>query len=245
MCIRDSYNVSDSENSSEISTVSIIINPVNDAPYFITSYSDLPSAIENENFICPIEIFDIDNESASLSVTPLYLPDWLSFENLILEGTPDISLAEDLSIEITLSVSDNELSTTNNFVLNITAVNDAPLSFTQNAFTLEDESLEIELVGADSDNDINSLEFSIEEQPESGLVTINGSTATYVPSQNYNGFDSFTYKVNDGEFDSNISPVTLTVTSVNDAPFATSLDDIAVPTNSSIIFVYSHSFKNK
>ena len=65
------YNVCDSENSSEISTVSITINPVNDAPYFITSYTDLPSAIENENFICPIEIFDIDNESASLSVTPL------------------------------------------------------------------------------------------------------------------------------------------------------------------------------
>ncbi len=39
---------------------------------------------------------------------------------------------------------------------------------------------------------------------------------------NYNGSDSFTYKVNDGSADSNVATVTITIQPVNDAPVATS-----------------------
>ncbi|NEU06692.1 hypothetical protein GZH53_00050, partial [Flavihumibacter sp. R14] len=40
------------------------------------------------------------------------------------------------------------------------------------------------------------------------------------PNANFNGTDSFTYKVSDGTLESNIATVTLTVTPVNDAPVA-------------------------
>ena len=36
-----------------------------------------------------------------------------------------------------------------------------------------------------------------------GTVTINGSTATYEPTQDWNGTDTFTYLANDGTEDSN------------------------------------------
>jgi len=42
----------------------------------------------------------------------------------------------------------------------------------------------------------------------------------YSPDANWNGVDSFSYKVNDGELDSNLARVTLTIIPVNDAPVA-------------------------
>ncbi len=48
----------------------------------------------------------------------------------------------------------------------------------------------------------------------------NGSF-TYTPQANYHGEDSFTYQAYDGANYSNIAAVTITVTSVNDAPVAT------------------------
>jgi len=48
-----------------------------------------------------------------------------------------------------------------------------------------------------------------------------GGSFTYTPVANFNGGDSFTYKVNDGELDSAVATVTLTIVAVNDAPVAT------------------------
>src|SRR5256885_386645 len=42
----------------------------------------------------------------------------------------------------------------------------------------------------------------------------------YTPDPNYNGSDSFAFKVNDGSLDSSTATVSLTVTPVNDAPTA-------------------------
>src|SRR5262245_64615382 len=43
---------------------------------------------------------------------------------------------------------------------------------------------------------------------------------TYTPAANYNGPDSFTFKANDGQADSNTATFAITVNAVNDAPVA-------------------------
>src|SRR5207248_651102 len=43
---------------------------------------------------------------------------------------------------------------------------------------------------------------------------------TYTPAANYNGSDSFTFKANDGDLDSNAAAVSITLSAVNDAPIA-------------------------
>ena len=48
-----------------------------------------------------------------------------------------------------------------------------------------------------------------------------GANRTYTPALNYNGSDSFTFKVNDGTVDSNVATIDLTVTAVNDTPTCT------------------------
>jgi VCBS repeat-containing protein len=52
------------------------------------------------------------------------------------------------------------------------------------------------------------------------LTLIGDGSFTYTPHADYNGSDSFTYKANDGTFDSNTVTVDISVTAVNDAPVA-------------------------
>ena len=56
--------------------------------------------------------------------------------------------------------------------------------------------------------------------PAHGTLSGTAPNLTYTPAANYNGADSFTFKVNDGTVDSAAATVSITVTAVNDAPVA-------------------------
>ena len=45
-----------------------------------------------------------------------------------------------------------------------------------------------------------------------------GAARTYTPNGNFNGSDSFTFRVNDGSLNSSTATVSITITAVNDAP---------------------------
>jgi len=75
------------------------------------------------------------------------------------------------------------------------------------------------------ENDIDpegaTLSAALVTGPTNGTVTLNSDGSfTYRPDANFFGEDSFTYKANDGELDSNIATVKLQVAAVNDAPVA-------------------------
>jgi uncharacterized repeat protein (TIGR01451 family) len=61
--------------------------------------------------------------------------------------------------------------------------------------------------------DGDALTVSLASGPANGTVTLNpDGEFTYTPDANFNGTDSFTYTANDGQADSNVATVTLTVT---------------------------------
>ncbi|WP_165614609.1 cadherin-like domain-containing protein, partial [Mycolicibacterium flavescens] len=63
------------------------------------------------------------------------------------------------------------------------------------------------------------LEAILVSGPANGTLTLNDDGSfTYTPDENFNGTDTFTYKVNDGTEDSDTATVTITVNAVNDAP---------------------------
>jgi DNA/RNA endonuclease G (NUC1) len=71
--------------------------------------------------------------------------------------------------------------------------------------------------------------YTIVSQPTNGVLSGSGPAFTYTPAQNFHGSDSFTFRVNDGNRDSNTSTVNITITEVNDVPLANSQ---SVTTNS-------------
>ncbi|MDN3653324.1 invasin domain 3-containing protein [Thalassotalea ponticola] len=100
--------------------------------------------------------------------------------------------------------------------------NNAPEANSQRVETLEDEAVEITLTASDLD-DADTLTYSVVAQPQNGTLTGSAELLTYTPDADFNGSDSFTFKANDGEDDSNIATVTIDITPVNDAPVA--MDD--------------------
>jgi len=70
-----------------------------------------------------------------------------------------------------------------------------------------------------------SLTYTIVTPPAHGQLTGSGANRSYAPDLNFNGADSFTFKVNDGSHDSNTSTISISVTEVNDSP--TAADDSA------------------
>ncbi len=103
--------------------------------------------------------------------------------------------------------------------LTIAAVNDAPTADAQSVSTNEDTAKTINLLGRDVEDD--ALTYIVVSQPSNGALTGTAPNLTYTPNSNYNGTDSFTFKVNDGSVDSSTATVSITVNAVNDAPGVT------------------------
>jgi hypothetical protein len=115
--------------------------------------------------------------------------------------------------------------------ITITPVNDAPVTSTLDETTNEDTSLDIDIVATDVDGDL--LNYVITTFPTNGTITMTGSVVTYTPNLNYNGPDSFSYRVNDGTLNRNAT-VPITVNPVNDPPVSsdkteTTDEDIPLP----------------
>src|SRR5205085_2311562 len=109
--------------------------------------------------------------------------------------------------------------------LTITAVNDPPLASPESYTTAEDTALALDatlgLLADATDVDGDPLTAVLVSGPAHGSLGLNSDGSfIYTPSANYNGSDSFVYKVNDGSADSNLATVTLTITAVNDPPVA-------------------------
>ncbi len=118
--------------------------------------------------------------------------------------------------------------------ISVASVNDAPVANADRYSTSEDTTLVLAAPGIlanDSDVDSSVLSAVLVSNPLHGTLTLspNGSIR-YVPTLNYNGQDSFTYRTSDGLLSSSIATVTIDIGAVNDAPVARQ-DNYATPFN--------------
>ncbi|MEW6751950.1 MAG: Ig-like domain-containing protein, partial [Candidatus Latescibacterota bacterium] len=91
-----------------------------------------------------------------------------------------------------------------------------PTAITQSVSTDEDAAVATTLSGADPEGD--PLTFAVASNPSNGTVGLTGATVTYTPNADYNGTDSFSFTVSDGQLSSVPATVSITVAPVNDVP---------------------------
>ncbi|MFK3859472.1 tandem-95 repeat protein, partial [Pseudoalteromonas rhizosphaerae] len=227
------YTVKDSNGAvSNLATVTMTVNPVNDAPLGIPQSLILA---EDNSVLITLVGSDIENDDLSYrldegalhgSLVQQSNDSWLYTPNANYNGSDGFSFV----------VNDGQLdSTTTPVSLVITAVNDAPIVGLQTGVTDEDMPVVMNLLGSDVDGD--RLTYTIVSQPTHGAATISGEQVTYQGSANYFGDDQFSYIANDGLLDSAPSTVSVTINSINDLPVITGVPSLAVNENDLYSFV--------
>ncbi|WP_235281965.1 Ig-like domain-containing protein [Thalassotalea sp. ND16A] len=207
--------------SSNVAQVTITINAVNDAP---EASDDSIVLFEDEKISLNVlgNDSDLDGQLALDSVVVTSQPEQGSVAVDPVTGwidyTPSLNFAGETSFTYTvndnLGLSSNEATVT----LQLSPLNDAPEAEGQSLVTVEDIALDITLTGTDVDND--NLTYTLVIAPQNGSLSGTGENLTYTPNADYNGSDSFTFKVFDGVIDSTVAIVNIEVTPVNDPPKA-------------------------
>jgi hypothetical protein len=221
------FTASDGTADSAPATVSLSVTPVNDAP-LATDQSR--TTAEDTAVAITLVGTDPDGDPLTYAVVTGPTNGSLSGSAPNLTYTPALNYSG--SDSFTFKVNDGTVdSATATVSLTVTPVNDTPLATAKSVTTVEDTPVAITLAGTDAE--VSPLTYAVVAPPANGSLSGSAPNLTYTPAANYNGSDSFTFKVNDGTVDSATATVSLTVTSVNDAPLATAksvttAEDIAV-----------------
>jgi hypothetical protein len=100
-------------------------------------------------------------------------------------------------------------------------INAAPVAVSDTATTPENIPLAIAVLANDTDAEGDALTLTTVSTPSHGSASVNpNGTVTYTPAAAFNGSDSFTYAVSDGQGGSATGTVNVTISSVNEFPAA-------------------------
>ncbi|MUT64597.1 S-layer homology domain-containing protein [Paenibacillus sp. NEAU-GSW1] len=201
-------------------TVSVTINPVNDAP--VASNGSL-SVTEDVAANGDLSATDIDSGTLTYSIVALPAKGTIAFTNAATGEytyTPNANATGNDTF--TFKVRDDNSVDSNIATVSVTInnVNDAPAATDGVLAVTEDTAATGTLVASDADG--NPLTYWVDAQGAKGTVVINSSTGeyTYTPNLNATGLDSFKLKAYDNQYYSNAATISVTISSEADAPAA-------------------------
>jgi hypothetical protein len=204
------YRVTDNFGTTVSAPVTITVNPVNDRPVA----SDIAkTTLEDVGIDIPLVASDVDGTPLTFSNTPPQ-------HGTYVDGryTPTANYHGPDSFTYT-ATDEGLTSNTATVTITVTSDNDLPQANDVSVSGDEDgQPVTITLAGTDADGD--ALTPSVETSPRFGTLGggLTPGTVRYTPGLNFNGDDSFTFKVQDpaGAFD--IGTVNIHINPTNDAP---------------------------
>jgi PKD repeat protein len=208
-----SYKVSDGQKESNVATVTITVRPVNDSP--------LARAVITPAIGAAPLVVSFDGRSSSDIEGAIATFSWSFGDGASASGpTASHTYAAGGSYSAILRVTDGQGATaqTARAISVSVAENREPTANNQSLPVNEDSPLVITLTGSDPEG--AALRYEILAPPESGVLSGSAARWTYTPNDDFNGTDSFTFRVNDGTQDSDQATVSIRVSAVNDAPSA-------------------------
>src|SRR5207247_750135 len=197
------YKANDASLDSNVATVAITVNTVNDAPVAVNdSYSTnenteettaAPGALDN----------DTDVESAALTAILVSGPAHGTL-TLNANGSFTYTPAANYNGSDSFTYQANDAVASSNVAtvaITVNGVNDAPVAVNDSYSTNEDTTLTVTagsgVLGNDTDVDGDALTAILVSGPSHGTLTLHANGGfSYTPAANYNGPDSFRYTAN-------------------------------------------------
>ncbi|MBA3943842.1 MAG: tandem-95 repeat protein [Herpetosiphonaceae bacterium] len=218
------YQASDGQLSSNVASVSITVNAVNQPPVAqndsYTTNGNKPLTVAAPGVLGNDSDVDSPTLTAQLVTGPSHGQLTLN-PNGSFTYTPTTNYSG--ADSLTYQASDGQL-TSNVATVSITVnnVNKPPVAHNDSYTTNENKPRTVAapgVLGNDKDVDSASLTAQLVSGPSHGQLTLNtDGSFTYTPATNYSGADSFTYQASDGQLLSNVATVSLTVNHVNQPP---------------------------
>ncbi|MGE0247706.1 MAG: beta strand repeat-containing protein, partial [Pyrinomonadaceae bacterium] len=220
------YTISDGNGGTATATVNLTVTPVNDPPVA----NDDTFTVAEDSGATALDVLGNDSilpdTGETLTVTSVTQP---AHGTVVINPDGTVSYTPDANYNgadsFTYTISDGNGGTATATVnLTVTPVNDPPVA-NDDTFTVAEDSgaTALDVLGNDSilPDTGETLAVTAVTQPAHGTVVINpDGTVSYTPDANYNGADSFTYTISDGNGGTATATVNLTVTPVNDPPVA-------------------------
>jgi VCBS repeat-containing protein len=236
------YSASDGSLTSGATTVTLLVQPVADAPVGVNDiYSVDQGGTLNVTADNGVLKNDTDADAnTTLTAAQVAAPTHGTLTlnangSFVYKPTGTFSGTD----AFTYRASDGTLSS--NIVTVTVTVNDtnvAPAAAADEYTVDEGQILTIDaahgLLANDVDLDSDFLTITVTSDPTHGtLDQENDGSFVYTPDENFHGMDTYTYRLNDGTANSNEALVTIVVNNINDLPSAVA-DDYAVPVNGSL-----------
>ena len=215
-----SYTISDGQGGTSNAQVAVTITPANDAPSRVGTLPGRTTAdAATVSYPTAGGFTDIDGDTLTYSATGLPAGLTIDATTGVISGTVDRSASQvgGGSYAVVVTARDpSNASTTQSFT--IAVANPAPTAVNDSASTTEDTPVTITVLTNDSDPDGDPLTVTTASAPNGTVVRNADGTLTYTPNANYNGSDTISYTISDGQGGTSSATVAVTIAPANDAP---------------------------
>jgi VCBS repeat-containing protein len=210
--------VSDGQGGTDTATVNVAVAAVNDAPVApdqtLSTTEDIPKTGS-------VSATDVDGDSLTYSFTqaPIHGSASIDAASGAFVYTPALDYVGSDSFVAAVSDGHGGFDTAT-VSLSVGGANDPPVTNDQSLSTNEDTPLNGSVPATDPDGD--TLSYSVTNNAGHGTVSVNPNSGafTYTPATDYNGPDSFTITVSDGQGGTDTATINMTVQPINDPPLA-------------------------
>ena len=217
------YVVSDGDGGTDVGHVTVTVIATNTPPVAVDDTDDTD---EDTALVVLASVYtanDIDPDPQTLTITAVQNPVngtvTIDVPTQTITFTPTTNYAGPASFDYV--VSDGIATDVGLVNVTVNAADDLPVANDDTATVDEDGDVTTNVLANDTGLGDGGLTVTIEVAATSGTAVAQGdNTVLYTPTADFNGTDTYSYRVEDADGDFAVAVVTVTVAPVNDAPVA-------------------------